>query len=374
MKLDSKTEVKGTFWLPESSDKTTGGTLTIDVDGSANLELVDRVSADFEQYFKRLAVKPGESIPPTRIMGRVDKFNGVTLDYCYEKSMSSNLFGASPTSYFVGRVLTDVHMDQEEIFHLNELQFTMEGLDEWIGSSGFDIDRSGNRLSSWIHYNVPKDIPVTKFDDVKITFTYQWWSPGWTTTQTEAVIRQEAMVSLKTANPKPIDDLITMASRLRDLISLGVGRPLLFTSITGYSDELSRKLDDGGLYQTPIKIYYDDRRRVTTNRITGPKFMPFTLSCLNDDISTYFRAWLEIYAEHEGAISSYFVATADTSIKTGSRFVSMFQVIETLHRATSTETKMPKNEVRTKIKEIREQFATDQQFARIVGYRVRTLE
>ena len=365
MRLDESLQFDGNFWLPGSPDQKRGGTLTISDDGSAKLKLHDRFSNALHEYMDRLAYSPGEAIPPTRILGQVEKQGSVTLDHCFTSSASINLGGISPVSYFVGRVICKIHLDTDEELQLNEFEFTLHGLDEWIGESGFQIDSSfsPDQKTTWIHYQVPDDVLLTTYDDIKVEFTYGWWIPGRDMVQTEASIRQEAKVWLTSNTSRPIDDFISTAIRVRDFISLGAGDTLPFTSLTGYSDKLNRKLDANTSHKTPLATYFDDGRRKRRDHSEIPQFMPFSFAALKDEPSKYINEWLDIYGKHTGVMSAYFNTIGDPEVTTANRYISIFRAIESLHRETSDETKMKGPEWNDLKSRIRKKFEDDKDLA-----------
>ncbi len=366
MLLHDTVEAEGQFWLPGSPDGKTSGKLTIETDGSVNLALANIVSDDFENHIGRMNVSIGSLIPPMRIVGYASPLGNVTLDNCYAKSLSLFPGGQSPTNYAVGRVLSGAQYESGEEVELNELQFNVEGLDDWVGVSGFTVGNSQDFSKIWVNYDAPDDINLMRTDDLEIDITYAWQHPGWSLTQTEATIKQTALIRLTSQIAQPFGKLIETALRVRDFVSLGIGRNVLVTQMTGFSNALGRQLDNGTFHRQQLKFYFRDHRRRDSEEVPLRDSMLVNFAATQNSATSHIEHWLDSYAKHYGPISRFFDEFGRRSEELADRFLRLFQVVETLHKQTSSETKMPKAALRERIKFINKRFDDDQQLAKVL--------
>ena len=367
MLLDEPIEVEGEFWLPGESDRKTPGSLTIDVNGAANLKLTDFVSGNKQAHYSAVNLPAGSLIPPMRIVGVARSMGSVTLDNCYAKSLPRGFGMRNPTNYAVGRVLAGAKYEPNQEIELNEIQFNVEGLDDWVGVSGFTLGNSDDFSKVWVNYTAPDDINLMESEELSIGIVFSWQPPTWNITQTEAAIRQTALLQIKTSEPKPIDDLLGIALRVRDFVSLGIGRNALITRVTGFTDSLSQKLDDGAVYHQPLKLYFHDSRRRESENIPVRDRMLMDFAKTQNSGTSHLRKWLDSYADHDGPISSFFGVFEIRSVELADKFLDLFQVAETLHKQTSSETKMSRADLRARVRLIKAAFTDDEEFAEVLS-------
>ena len=367
MLLDEQIDVEGEFWLPGLPDKKTPGNLTVDRDGTANLKLVDYVSGDWNSYFSTTNLPAGSLIPPMRIVGVAHSVGSVTLDNCYAKSLRMVFGMSTPVNYAVGRVLTGAIYEENEEMELNELQFNVEGLDDWVGVSGFTLGNSDDFSKIWVNYTAPDDINLMKTEDLSIDIVFSWQHPGWSLTQTEATVKQTALIQLKTPTPKPFSELLRIGQRVRDFVSLGIGRNVLITQMSGFLDTFGRELDDGSFHRQPLKFYFRDPRRRDSETVPIRANMLLDFAATQGSGVSHLSTWLESYTKHDGPISSFFKVFEAHSVELADRFLDLFQVAETLHKQTSSEKKMSRVDLSARVRSINEAFADDQPFAEILA-------
>ena len=367
MLLDEPYDVEGEFWLPGLPDKKTPGTLTIDQDGTANLKLVNAVSDHWKSHFIATNLPPGSLIPPMRIVGSAHSFGNVTLDNCYAKSLPMVFGTRNPVNYAVGRVLKGAVYDPDEVIELNELQFNIEGLDDWMGISGFTLGHSEDFTEVRVNYTAPDDINLMKSEDMSIDIVYSWQPPAWNLTQTEATVKQTALIQLKTPTAIPFAELLVIGQRVRDFVSLGIGRNVLITQMSGFLDTLGREMDDGTFYRQPLRFYFRDSRRRDSENVPLRDRMLIDFAATQGSGMSHLGAWLDSYAEHDGPISSFFEVFEARSVELADRFLNIFQVAETLHKQTSSETKMSRADLRARVRSIKAAFTDDKPFAEVLA-------
>ena len=363
------TEASGQFWLPGKADEKTGGTILINPDGTAELKLGDIVSGDYEHHVSRAKVQIGTPIPPTRILGNASGIGDVTLEHCFASPMKFYPMKPSrePTDYEVGYVLSGALWEEGEAVEFNTLFFSIEGLNEWIGKSGFTFqDIFTSSVGYGIRFTPPSDIKLGSWDDLDISIRYSWQGPSVRAGVSDIAASQQAHFRLDATTPRSFEHLYATASRLRDFVSLGVGRNLLFTSMTGYLNHLGMCID-GKFNRHPIRVHFRDTRQRDDERIPYHSDMLFEFEATQNKSGSRFVDWLENYDRHHEPIDQYFGVFERPSVTWAQQFRSMFQVVETLFAQSSVEKKMPRAEVRRIVKKINSSFADEPDVAELVS-------
>ena len=68
----------------------------------------------------------------------------------------------------VNRIFTGVGYDEDEIPRFNSVTFSVEGIDEWIGRSGINVDYQFEESAATISYQLPENIPLNLGDGMHV--------------------------------------------------------------------------------------------------------------------------------------------------------------------------------------------------------------
>ncbi|MEG4108820.1 ApeA N-terminal domain 1-containing protein [Microcoleus sp. S13_C5] len=135
----------GYFWLPSAPERKIPGTLIITDGGNIELEVV----GFFDEIIEGLNKAPNGKYELERIIGHIEKHGLVTLEDCFYKNLNISLGGISKSSVYVNKALIGVAYDDKEIVSLNTFKFSVEGIDEWVGLSGIQVETQyENRTAS----------------------------------------------------------------------------------------------------------------------------------------------------------------------------------------------------------------------------------
>ena len=125
MRIKEEFKRSGYFWLPSASSEKVPGTLSISDGGNIELEVVGPLIA-FGDYVKR-------------IVGQIERDRFVTLDNCRCESREDS-YGIKKSFIRVNRAFIGAKYDEGEIPRFDSLIFSIEGIDEWVGISGINVD------------------------------------------------------------------------------------------------------------------------------------------------------------------------------------------------------------------------------------------
>ena len=343
MRLDEPIEESGFFWLPEEPEVRVPGDLHISESGEARLEVrLDSISPGWEDVIN--ARGSADDYDVSCILGMGDSPGRITLVRCFManaevRGMSARLTMRAEMAF------TGHHYKVEEDATFTEFTFSVEGIDEWLGISGIDVQYDDETMrTSSVHIRVPDNISIGLPDGLVLTFVFGMTFPSLTRTITEAHATQKAYVSLLTNEPKPLEYFTSLALKLRNFLRLAIGQPVSIGSTTGYSAELTRPDGFGGEYQCPIRVYYRDGGSPGSKQDVRWFHMLFSYQDVENQLEAILAKWLQSYEVFEPTLNVYFTSMSDTSQYLEIAFLQRVQGIETLHRRSSQETEMPEDE------------------------------
>ena len=339
MRLSEPMERSGLFWLPERPEDQLQGDLRISESGEVTLE----VNYIYDPR-ERLMNEPRIGYPPegsedrslNRIVGIVDN-DPVTLDECryvnWRKSYGAT-GGVSNSIIRADRAFVGVNYDGGEEVAFSNINFSVEGLDEWLSVSGFQVERDSGSGDRSIRYSRPEDIVLNLPDGIQLRFTFAFTSSlsGFT----EARITQKAYVSLSSEGLRSFDYYEKLIKKIHNFFRFVTDEIVSIDEITGYSSEITRSdLVDGERYRIPIKMYYQRLPHPETRPEIHWPHMLFRYRDVTDKIEDILTKWLHFHDVFEPAFNLYFASKSGTRMFLESIFLSLAQGLETLHRKNS---------------------------------------
>ena len=115
-------------------------------------------------------------------------------------------------------------------------------------------------------------------------------------------------------------------------------------SVTGHSPEITRPDGAGGEHKVPIKVHYRENGSSGKKQETSSHRMLFLYRDIEGQIEEMLANWLHSYKVFGPALDGYFTSMANTSQYLEDEFLQRARGIETIHRRSSTDTVMPKEE------------------------------
>ena len=145
-----KEEIKrsGTFWLPSSPERQVAGTLSISDGADVKLELPQSLYADIKA---QVGYTHPDSLNP--ILGHVETDGYVMIDRCYRLDRKRSIVHGrliAPDVVWANRILTNLPYSKMESLRFKTLTFSVEGIDNWVGISGIEVDTHSEKKRS--HY------------------------------------------------------------------------------------------------------------------------------------------------------------------------------------------------------------------------------
>ncbi|WP_175796552.1 HEPN domain-containing protein [Burkholderia anthina] len=331
MRLIENFEKSGFFWLPSSPEKKVPGTLRILDGGNTNLEIV----GSFENHFDSL----NTNINIGRIVGHIEGDKLVTLERCFYKTKSLSFGGIAKSSIRANKALIGVSYDDEEEVLINQFQFSVDGIDEWVGISGIKVDRQFESKTSSISYLPPENISITLNDGLRLVITFTWTLPGFPVT-TEAKITQKAYFGLVSDEARPLDDFISAAYKITNLVGFSVDKTVCLESVTVAANSLPIGNFDGKPVLAKIALFYASLPYTKERPQIARHEMLFNFLQIRGDWERIINNWFSAYDLIDPALNLYFSTKTGVHKYLDSKFLALAQGLETYHRRTSNEKQM----------------------------------
>ena len=342
MRLDEPIEQSGFFWFPEDPDVRVPGDLHISESGEVSLKVhIQEMSPGWNRVLNE-HMSGGCALD--RILGIAAGQGLITLDNCLVTNFSSSGFYHFEFTILSQLTLIGCHYETGEEVTFTEFNFSLEGIDEWLAVSGITVQHDLENLQASVDIRAPEEIHVGLPDGMGLEFKFSMTFPSLTSTITEAHVIQKAFISLVSSEPKPLHYFASLATKLRNFLRLAIGQPISMDSVTGYSPELTRTDGAGGEHKVPIKVHYRENGSPGKKEETARHRMLFSYQDIESQIQEMLANWLDSYKVFGPALDGYFTTMANTSQYLADEFLQRARGIETMHRRSSTDTVMPKEE------------------------------
>ena len=331
MRIKEKFRKLGYFWLPSAPRDKVPGTLSISDGGFIELEIVHRLggaSTALEDDAKR-------------IVGQIEEAGLVTLDNCFCKSIEGS-GEISKSLIHVNRVFTGVGYDEDKIPRFNSVTFSVEGLDEWVGITGINVDFQLEERTSTISYQPPTDVPFNLDNGMQLLITFGWTAlTGYPIK--EAGISQKAYFELVSQEALELDDFISVVRKITHFLCFAMDQTVSLESIEATSDKLHQDIGEDRTRRIPINIYYPSWPYSKDGPETYRSKL-FKFEEIQNDAERIINNWIEAYEQITPTFNLYFLAKMGMQTYLEERFMALVQGLEAYHRRTSDEKRMDEAE------------------------------
>ena len=335
MRLKEEIERSGHFWLPSNPDRKVPGKLTIFDGGRIELEILglfDESIEALEHFFD------GENTRIERIFGYVEKDGLVTLCDCFYLSKNISFGALSKSRILASTAIFGIHYE-DKVITINTLQFSIEGIDEWVGITGIDVKVNLDERTSTINYKPPQEISIGLGNGLKLIISFSYTIPGFPILK-QAKITQKIYLKLVSCEERTIDEMISVAHKITTLVSFATSQNVSIEDIQARSKRFVHK--DGKSKQ--FSLFYQshpfsaDKPKIDINR------MLFRYPQINTNPEMVFQNWFKAYETIRPTIELYFSAVHGGYSFIDGKFLALAQAMESYHRRTSDETVMPEED------------------------------
>ena len=329
MRIPHPLKLAGYFWLPSTPDHKVPGTLTIMDGGEIELEIISDLDLDVERYFST------QSFP--LIYGTVEELGSVTIESSFYRhrrpTFGSTLIARSRLR--AGRVLAGHHFADDELQEFNRLRFSIEGLDEWLDTTGFQIAYQDDFRSASIDYKPPELPAIDLPGGFTLSFVFSYRLPELPAIR-EASIKQSVYLQLTHPDKKPIEAFTTIAYRLTLLLGFAMNETVALHSLTLGGQRWQNRRGKTHRQTTAFPLYYPSRPYTEALPNLDRFNFLFRFRDIHDQLEKIAGRWLSGYDAISPSLSLYFSICNDHYPYLAGQFLSLVQGLETYSRQTTT--------------------------------------
>ncbi|MDD5112922.1 MAG: hypothetical protein PHC94_02810 [Methylobacter sp.] len=332
MRIKEEFKKSGYFWLPSDPERKIPGTLVITDGGNIELEVIGLFDESIEGLNRVGNGKPELE----RIIGHIEKHGLVTLDDCFYKNTTVFLGAISKSPVHVKKALIGNAYDDKAIVLFNTFQFSVEGIDEWIGLSGINVERQYEKRTASITYSPLEDISLNLNNGMKLLITFKEALPGSPIT-TEAKITQKTYFKLVSEQERPPSDFISAAYNITRLLGFAIDKTVCIEQVSATSNAIRQDVNNGKTVPVSISLYYASLPYTKIEPKIDRNGMLFKFEQIREDAERIVNNWFDAYNEIDPALNLYFSAKTGAHEYLESKFLALAQGLETFHRRTSNE-------------------------------------
>lgn len=329
----------GFFWLPENFEKKIPGDLVVSDGGSIELSVLGNFDEGLDEAFEM-------RLSSARILGFVEDEGVVTLDGCAYIKKQTALGGIGRSKIRVQSLLCGGHYEVGEVASFNQIDFHIEGLDEWLNITGISVERDYENRTATINYVKQHPVALGNFRGFEISIGFAYSFPGAPILK-EAKITHGAYLSLKSIAAQPLQEFTVLIYQLTNFFGFAMNAKVSSYKIAGYNDTFVEEIPGGGEYRIPVKVFLPLRPLFDeVPQVIGPRML-FSYRTISQNAAIIFKCWLEAYEEILPALSLYFSVVQGTHRYADSKFLALAQGLETYHRRTSNRLLMDSEDFQT---------------------------
>ena len=288
-----------------------------------------------------------------RIVGNIEKHGLVTLDECFYKNQLISSGGISKALLHVSKALLGLAYDDREPLSFNAFQFSVEGIDEWVGLSGINVKYQSEKPTAIIKYSPLEDVSLNLNIGMKLLITYSWTLPGFPHIK-EAKITQKTYFKLVSEQDRPLEDFISIVHKLTTFLCFAIDNTVCINPIKATSNTTCRNLDTGEPEPAPpISLYYESLPYTKEVPKVDWHHMLFRYPEVQAKAEEMINNWLQAYDKIEPALNLYFGVTTGGLRYLDAKVLALAQGLESYHRRTSDETRMPNSDFKRLIQTLR---------------------
>ena len=347
-------EASGQFRIPEVS-VSLPGILRISNHGEATLDItylspeIGLGMAIWEKLSREQHAFVGPIIGDIQVNG---EYNVASLQNCH--LIKSNLRFAQPgisisLIYRAQFCLIGAKIDGDMEVSFSEIDFSVDGIDEWIGS-GIDVKSTlGNNDQLprvLIDYKPPRPIKFHLENGMDMEFCAHCTTPSLPAVN-KVQITQNWYIRLKSAEPRTLENFLSVVSKIQNFLYFALDQITQLKFVRGYSHEYEYKEIhgvDGSRAMKPIDIYYKPLF-IAPGDVTIQRFcMLFTYGSMENGLEEVLNRWIMEHARHDSSFNLYFYVKSGIYLYLETQFLSLVQGIESVHRNMYKSPRMPQDE------------------------------
>lgn len=385
MRIEKEMKGQGYFWRPCTPNQKAPGTLTISDGGIIKLEIQEPLNGKFDDRFEdtiywrkqinepqSIIFQPRDFEPENKentqrviqqieqrkkigqIIGQVSGFfqHTVILNDCHYQRITGAIGRAESLIHaeiaFTSRHLNKANFDkvnysESKINDIKSVNFSIEGISEWVGISGIKIHHKSQK-EMYISFQRPTSIPIKLNNDMQLSIKFrEIENRVGTPIIKEAGIRQETFFNLTSQKPRKLEEFTAIIDKITTFLCF-------FTSQTVSLDHVII-----GDIRKPINVFYQSQVHSKYKPSVERGNMLLDFGMMGDDAEILINNWIEAYKEYERAFDLYFSTKIRSQMPLEDKFLALARGLEIYYRSSSDDKKIEKSRLSELIKLCKDQ-------------------
>ena len=209
----------------------------------------------------------------------------------------------------------------------NTLTFSVEGIDEWVGISGFQLKKDATIDATIISYQQPTNVSLNLNNGMRLLITFPYRVAG---KFAEYRISQKTYFELVSENEREFDEFISVANKITTFLCFATDQTVSLDSMEATSDNRHRNIWDGTTEPIPINIYYPSQSYSKDEPAVYQGDMLFEFEWIQDDAERIINNWIKAYEKINPTFDLYFSTQIGQPYLTV-KFLTLVQGLEAYH-------------------------------------------
>ena len=330
MKIKKNIKKLGHFWIPSNPDNKLAGLICIE-DGGAiiRVELLGLFNMDWHEQLKQFSIDI--------LLGDIEEYGNITLIDSYYPQAKRGGRNKYKNIIESDYVFIGSHFYTKDELVFNDFIFRIEGLNDWFGISGINIDLDdSDYVSAIISYDKPKDITVKIDKNINLNVTFrdtQTIMLGLNSSNDHAEIRQDTYLEILSDGNIPFLKLFNLGKRIANFFIFAINKEVSIEKIMVHKVGLYKKCIDGKNtdIQTDIQVFTN---QILSSKNVGEVNYHNMIFAYNDsdNFDLMINRWLDIYNVIDPSLDLYFSVIFSKDKYMKSHFLMLVQALEALYR------------------------------------------
>ena len=330
MRIKEEIKRSGAFWLPSTPERDIYGTLSISDGGLVKLELTQPIDTDLKAVL-------GQTNDLKQIVGHVEKDGPVLIDRCYRIKKKRNIVHGGLIAsdvIWADRVFTSLPYDENPTLRFNTFTFSIEGIDEWVGISGIDVNLQLEKDALTISYKRPTNVTINLENGMQLLITFAYTPPGFPH-HMKAAVTQKTLFELISQDSYELDEFTSIANKITVFLCFIMNEIVCLDEMTAKFESLNHQTEDETVEHTTVGVYCPTRPYVKNEPEINPLDMLFTFTKVQDQFEDFINKWIDNYDQISPALDLFIMTKTGTLPSWNMQFLTLVQGLEAFHQRTS---------------------------------------